>query len=498
VALSSRTTTLTPRVGRAQRVARVRAGRIPAPLGALLAMAALAAVAWASVLPPIQGPDEDGHVAYVQRIAETGSIPWSRGAVPADPGPPYSTELATALTFGAITQTWGIPLARPARTEADERIWSARDAALDPDARANGGFTPAMKNPPLYYIYEALPYAVASGGSIFDRVFAMRLANIPALLAVVVFTWLIAGELFARRRWLQTLATAAVALQPQLLHMTAVVNPDVFLAAIWSAALYAMIVLVKRGPSAGRLGALAALTAASCLTQPRGLALVLPAALAAGLALWHARPPTGRWARRLATGGAAAVTVAGACALVFYAVRGDLSADRVRELGSYVWQFYLPELGFMQQSISPGYGVGQVFERFFGAFATLEATFSVGVFRVLKAIVGVVAVLALVGLYRRRAALRRRWAVVLVVAAAVVGYLALIHAVAFRTLLESGDPVITGRYLLPLVPLYGVALALAVQWLPRRWAPVAGAAAVSGVVLLQLAALGVLFTRFYA
>ena len=86
---------------------------------------------------------------------------------------------------------------------------------------------------------------------------------------------------------------------------------------------------------------------------------------------------------------------------------------------------------------------------------------------------------------RRRAAprgpARDAGVVALALRAAVVGYLALLHAAAFRSLLTSPDPVITGRYLLPLIPFYGVAIALAVAWLPRRWAPVAGGVAVSGV-----------------
>jgi hypothetical protein len=76
--------------------------------------------------------------------------------------------------------------------------------------------------------------------------------------------------------------------------------------------------------------------------------------------------------------------------------------------------------------------------------------------------------------------------------------LAVLHAAAFRSLLQSPDPVITGRYLLPLLPLYGVAMALAVAWLPRRWGPIAAGALVGGVVFLQVAAMGVLFARFYA
>ena len=64
--------------------------------------------------------------------------------------------------------------------------------------------------------------------------------------------------------------------------------------------------------------------------------------------------------------------------------------------------------------------------------------------------------------------------------------------------LSHRDPVITGRYLLVLLPLYGVMLALAVSWLPRRWGAMAAGALVGGVVVLQIAAMGVLFARFYA
>lgn len=464
---------------------------------AIVVAVVVAGIAWACVLPPVQGPDEDSHIAYAQRIAETRSIPWTAvSPTPADPGLPYSTELAYALTFGSVTPSWGNPFARPARTEADIRYWKSQDATLPPDAAADGGFTPAMRNPPLYYAYEALPYAAASGGSMFDRVFAMRLGNLPALVAVVVFTWLLAGELFGRRQWLQAVAALAVGLQPQLVHMTAVVNPDVFLAALWTAAVYVMTIIVKRGPTVGRLAWLLALAAASCLTQPRGLAIVAPVIAVLGVLGWRRTRP-GR-SRRLATAGIVLTAVLGLAGLVYYAVEGDPSVDRVRQFASYVWQFYLPRLGFMDVSISPIYGVGELFDRFVGVFGMLEVTLPVGALRVLKITALVIAVLAVVGAIARRHELRRRLDLVAVYAAAAIGYLALLHAVAFRSLLTSSDPIITGRYLLPLVWVYGIAVALAVASLPRRVAPIAGGVAVSGALLLQLAAIGLLFARFYA
>jgi hypothetical protein len=356
-----------------------------------------------------------------------------------------------------------------------------------------------MRNPPLYYLYAALPYEATSGLGIFDRVFAVRLANLPALLAVVAFTWLLLGELFGRRRWLQALGTIAVALEPQLIHMTAVVNPDVFLGGIWAAALYVMVVLVKRGPTRGRIAGTAALAVASCLTQPRGLAIVIPAAAAIGLAVWRHRRPAPLWARRALVAGAGLGGLALLAGLVNYAVLGQVTGRHLRELASYLWQFYLPKLGFMNPSPSHSFGVRQVFvERFFGGFANLEANFSHALYTALALIGAAVLVSAVVGAVRRRADVRRRLDVVAVALLAVVGYMAVLHAAAFRTLLRSPDPVITGRYLLPLLPLYGVTVALAVAWLPRRWGPVVAGTLVGGVVVLQLGAMGVLFARFYA
>ena len=468
-------------------------GRVPSPLVAVIAASLLAALAWMCVLPPVQGPDEDSHIAYVQRIAETGSIPWKAINPPGpDPGLPYSTEFAYAMTYGSVTPSWGNPFGRPARTGADVRVWKEQDAMLGPDAGADGGFTPAMTYPPLYYLYETLPYTVASGGSMFDRVFLMRLGNLPALVAVVVFTWLIAGELLGRRRWLQTIATLAVGLQPQLLHMTAVVNPDVFLAALWTAALYVMTTIVKRGPSRGRFAWLAALAVGACLAQPRGVAIVVPVAAVLALLVWRRAP------RALAITAVVVGAVAIVGTLTFYAVGGDPSIRVVRQLGDYVWQFYVPRAPFMDVSISPTYGVGELFDRFVAGFGMLEATFPRAFLRALKIAAVVVALLAIAAVVVRRRDVRRSLDLVIVYVAAVVGYMALLHAAAFRSLLVSADPVITGRYLLPLIALYGVVVAAAVAWLPRRWAAIGGGVAVSGVILLQLAAIGALFTRFYA
>ena len=261
----------------------VRAARIsgvwrtvPRPLLGLLAIALVAGLAWCIVLPPLQGPDEISHFAYVQKFAETGSLPW-RSAAPASPGHPYSTEVDVAGACSGLAALEQNPAARAPASVIDERVCFGDLNRLGVSARADGGFTSADKNPPLYYLYEAVPYLAFRHATFFTRSFVMRLANLPLLLALVVFTWLLSGELLLglpRGPALRVLATAAVVLNPQLTMMTATINPDLALAALWAAGLWLSVALVRHGLTRARVGWLIAVCVMAGFTQGRGLPLI--------------------------------------------------------------------------------------------------------------------------------------------------------------------------------------------------------------------------------
>jgi 4-amino-4-deoxy-L-arabinose transferase-like glycosyltransferase len=473
--------------------------RVPGPLVVLVLVVVVEALTWITVMPPFQGPDEANHFAYTQKIAEAHTIPWqSVGGAPPDGTPQFSTEMIGALSTAGILSSWGNPDGRPAGTRVDERMWDRLERGYDHADRADGGFTSTMAYPPAYYLYETIPYLATRSASLFDRAFAMRLANVPLLIVVLVFCWLIAGELLGHRRWLQVLATAAVAVQPQLIHMTATINPDVALAAIWCPALWLMIRILRAGPNRARAVWLVVLVALSSLTQPRGLALLLPAATTLAIA-WRRRHPSasGRawWAVR---GGVAALFMATLVALADYAVAGDPSLQRMRQFVSYGWQFYLPRLGFMTP-VEPRWGIRQaLIDRLFGGYAQLEVSPPSWVLTVITVAAVAIAASALFAVVRRFRREAPPADVAAVLAVAVIGYLLLLHAAAFRSLLQGPDPVITGRYLLPLMPLYGAGIALAVSWLPRRAAVSAAVVTLAGLTVLQVGALALVFTRFYA
>ena len=117
-------------------------------LVAVLAAAAFAALFWLTVLPPLQGPDEEGHFAYSQWIVERGAIPWHPGGVSIPNGQkPYSPEVAVAEKQAGLEPLLANLAARPLWTGADRAIWSAADRALPPGSRAHGPPSATFRNP---------------------------------------------------------------------------------------------------------------------------------------------------------------------------------------------------------------------------------------------------------------------------------------------------------------------------------------------------------------
>lgn len=472
----------------------MRRAQLPRPLVAVLAAVVVQALAWTFAVPALQGADESGHVAYVQKIADAHEIPWTRGQVlQSDFGPAVSTEQRIAWLWAGLEPLRGNLAARPLWSEVDERMYEARARELGADARTDGLGNPSFRNPPLYYLVAAAPYALA-GGSFFDRVWAMRLANLPLVLAVVWMTWLIAGEVFGRRRVLQTVAAVVVGMQPVLLDVDTRVTPDALLAALGAAALYLMVLVVRRGPAPRLVAGLLLTTAAACLTHGRAIGLLLPVAGALAWGAWRGGARR-RPLPRLAVLAVGAVALAG---LAAYA--GRFTMTGVLGFFSYLWQFYLPALPGMDPPPGRSWGVEEVYlERLWGTFVQFEVRFPGSLQTAVRLALWLGLAAAAVAAWRHRRALRARGEAAAVLLAAGVLEILALHAAAFRSLVVNpADPVLTGRYLLVVAPLIGIGAAAALSALSGRARPVAAGVVVAGSFLLALSALGLVVERFYA
>jgi len=134
---------------------------------------------------------------------------------------------------------------------------------------------------------------------------------------------------------------------------------------------------------------------------------------------------------------------------------------------------------------------------FFGRFATLEVAYPLDVYALLQGVcaVGLAGLVAAVA--GRWAAVRARWPEVAVLVVTTVSLLGLLHAASYRALVFTFDPLITGRYLLPIVAVAAIAVAFVLTSLRPRTSVLLGSIVLSGLLALNLAGLLLTLTRFY-
>jgi hypothetical protein len=481
---------------------------LPSPLLFLLAAVGVIGIAWALFVPPFQAPDENSHFAYAQTLAEHFDLPGETGSFYS------SSEQRLAMAWSNAEQTAALLETKPEWSEHAYKRWRDLQSKLGEDARGDGGLhNPASSNPPLYYIFVTPAYLAGKGGDIFDRLYLMRLWSVALLLVTVSGAWLLAGELFERDRRLQLVAAAVVGLQPMVSFISASVNPDALLYALWSMALWLGVRCLKRGLTVR--GAIALFVVVGLAVTVKATSYVLvPAALfvlaigvlrrrRAGVrvgaiacaAFLAFAVPAGAW---LATAAALDRPAVNEVATGTQRPTPTITSFNPREFGSYLWQFYLPKLPFQK----PFGGIPKLpfydlwLKGGWAEFGWLEVRFPEWVYGLLAALSVLAFVGAGIAVYRRRATLDL--AVAGFLGTAVLALLAGLHWTEFRTLIGGAGSFNQGRYLLPLIPLGGAAVAAAVSVLPVRRQMLGAALVIGGLFTLELFSLAIVGGRFYA
>jgi hypothetical protein len=452
--------------------------RVPAAAWTCALIALLNAAAWSVITPPFQGKDEVDHFSYIAQLAERGTLPHETSG---GEYPPHEALAMRALHYYGVRFT---PAAHTISTAAEQRaVNEAIHAAVPPTASGNAGV--ATPEPPLYYALASIPYALG-GGNVLTQLQLIRLlgALLAALTALLVFLFL--REILPAVPWAATAGALCVAVQPLFGFISGSVNPETLLVTLTAALLLCLARALRRGLTPRLAVALGLLIAAGFATK---LNFIGPAfGVGVGLLALAVREVRARGWRALARPALAAgigllpvVTVYAARPQgISTGVTGQLFSPALLKELSYTWQLYLPRLPGM-----PHYFAGIAtwrdiwFDRAVGLYGWMDTVFPGWVDDVALVVATALAGLAARELYVRRAALRARLAELVTYAAVVFGVLVLMGFASYQTdavghELAFGEP----RYLLPLLPLLGAVIALAVRGAGRRWAPVAGAAVV--------------------
>jgi len=440
--------------------------------------------------------------AYAQSLAEQFALPGIAGR-PATSADVNVADAAVGASRGAFFPRFS----SPSWSAGDATAYRAREHAANPPSRSDGGGpSTASGNPPLYYLYAAAGSRLDPGGTAFGRLYTTRLLGVALLMLTALGGWLLAGEVFARRRLAQVVCALTVGLWPMAVFMSTNVNPDAMLMTTWTWALWLGTRVIRRGAPTSDVIALSAVAAAAVLAKATSYALIPPLLLAV-LIGWRRQPSTQR--RRTAPRLGASLLVLIVPVLGWVAVARSLggttitSVDsgghgfNVREFLSYVWQFYLPRLPFLTPlRTTAGLPVNDIWvHEFTGVFGWADVNLPGWVYPVARWLATGLAVAVIAVLVRRRRV--GSGALLAFFALAVISLLGLLHITDYRDLNGGGGKFLQGRYLLPLIGLLGLAVALIVTRLPRRFSVGVSSLILFGLLAMQGLALTSVLEAYY-
>jgi hypothetical protein len=443
---------------------------VPALAWVIAAVAVCSAAAWSILTPAFQVPDEQTHVAYAQQLAEAGRPPIAKRSDERLAPELLATQARTR--FGTLeARTYGAA------------VWSPlQQQLLDTELHAglarrseNDTVGPAAPEPPTYYALEAIPYRVASGATLLDRIALMRLLSALMAGVTALFVFLFVRECLPGRPWAWTVGALGAALSPVLGFVSGGVNPDALLFPICAALFYALAVAFRRGLTT-RLAVWIGVILALGLIGKINFYGLVPGALLA-LALGIAVAPF--------------LLLTALDALVWNRafVLAHTPAERPEDHGnlggqlSYLWQVFLPRLPGQATAFPEFYPGWQLWLKgFIGKFGWTVVNFSEWAYRLGALLLGLVVALAASTLWRGRAVVRQRRWELLGYAAMSGGLLLLIGLVALRGFAPGISGAIQGRYLLPLLALFAALLALAARGAGARWGRAVGVSLVLACV----------------
>jgi len=501
---------------------------VPAAAWACAIVALANGLAWSLIVPPFQVPDENAHYAYVQQVAERGTLPHE--VQPEGPvSPREDAVLASLLTFG-ITGHRGNPAPF---TQLQQDVIDA-EVRKNLSARGDGDALTATGNPPVYYVLQAVPYKLTPSGKVLDKLAVMRWLSALMGAATVLLVFMFLRELLPGTRWAWTTGALMVAFQPLFGFISGGVNNDNLLYTMAAGVLFGIARAFRRGLTPRRGLVIGAFLGVGLVTKLTLIAFVPATAVALVLLVWRA-PSRSRGepgsaadeapspesadlpARDVARRGAFVAAAVALAPVALYLLLNHFVWNRVavpggvggvasgttghtfslREEISHVWQLWLPRLWMRPQfTYSPLWETW--FRGFVGRFGWLDYDFPGWVYQVARVITLTVVAFAFAELVRRRDALRRRAGELAVYVLAVAGLCAEIGIQSYRELVSTGGVFEQPRYVLSLLPLYAALVALATRVGGRRLGPAIGAALVVLAIGHDLYAQAITIARYYA
>lgn len=230
-------------------------------LAALVLLYVAKALVFVFIFPPFSGHDEVAHYSYIRTVVDEHRVPsllQNPAIVDANEAArvagtnrydnPYVDLLPTDLyQYCRYTLQWFCAPTNPAYAEDSVRVTRYGTGADGSPVYQADGVQYAANHPPLYYLIMAPIYWLSerAGASVETQLYLLRLAAIPFGLAVVLLAYLTTRLIFPRDVFLLISVPAFVALQTQISYEATMVNNDIIAIAIFSWILFLVVRAIR-------------------------------------------------------------------------------------------------------------------------------------------------------------------------------------------------------------------------------------------------------------
>lgn len=440
-------------------------------LALLLLLTLLNGLLWSAATPLWQGPDEDGHFAATQFIAEHLRLPGYDDGFRAD-------ELVLAADLADTGKLHNYPELRQAFGGGETGPHEVELNALDPATRTSYALgAPGKLNhtSPLYYMLAALVYRLAYGADLLGRVFAVRLFSVALTALMVLVSYFMTVEVLPSERDAALTVATMVSFQPMLSFVGAVVNNDILLNLTTTAAIWVLVRMWRYGITGRRAVGLGVALGLGMLTKPLIAGLALPVAGVFVREWWQQR---GERRRVVLLGFLALVVALALCG--WWQVRsfdlndGELYMNEVKKGYRVITEPFFNYRGQPWQHAVDYYAsiVGGVWSSYWAAFGWLDTPAAPTYYRAIDA----VALLGLVGLAvcLLRAVRHRTWremGMTLLLIVVVLSPVVMMHIYDYTYWIEYGvGRGLQGRYFFGQMAALFILLSTGLlTLLPKRW-----------------------------
>jgi 4-amino-4-deoxy-L-arabinose transferase-like glycosyltransferase len=238
----------------------------------LLVLYLLLALAYWTVTPIYEGPDEPMHYAYVRHLVKTGRLPPLTGYEGGHPAHQESSQPPLYYIVAALLTSW-----TPDR--GDYATLLERNPHFAYPAPPT---VPDNKNTWLHTPTEDFPWR--------STILAIRLTRLVSLLfgaLGIIATWGLGRELWPSSDYLPLLAAGVAAFTPQFLFMSVVVSNDTAATALSACVLWVATRLARRSVNTHHALLLGLLLGLAALTKLSALGLVPLAMFAVSVRVWQ-------------------------------------------------------------------------------------------------------------------------------------------------------------------------------------------------------------------